>query len=185
MASDHQNLQIHTACHPHSDQSACAHRRHVRIRTRLSFQDRLLRNSFLACAVLLGILTLGNVEQPWARKAASGIEKALTMRVDLDESLGQLSFVQKLMPETAQVFFNLNAESEYVLPTQGELTHSFEESQPWLMFSCAPGTSVHAIADGTISAVSPRLILRISAPVVVSDRIHSRRSDTVHPRIFA
>lgn len=155
MASDHQNLQIHTTCHPQVDHAAGVHRRRMRIRTRLSFQDRLLRNSFLACAVLLGILTLGNLEQPWAQKAASGIEKALTMRVDLDESLGRLSFVQKLMPETAQVFFNLSAENEFALPVQGELSHGFEEQQPWLMFNCTPGTPVHAIADGTISAVSP------------------------------
>ena len=42
--------------------------------------------------------------------------------------------------------------------------------------------SLHTAA--IISAVSPRLSLRISAPVVVSARIHSRSSDTVQFRIF-
>lgn len=155
MASDHLKLQIHTACHPQDGQNKAPRRGRLRIKTRLSFQDRLLRNSFLACAVLLGILALGNVQQPWARKAAEGIEKALTMKVDLDESLGQLSFVRKLMPESAQVFFNLSAENEYALPVQGELSHAYDSAQPWLMFSCTPGTPVCAIADGTISAISP------------------------------
>ena len=43
--------------------------------------------------------------------------------------------------------------------------------------------SLHTAA--TISEVRPRLSFRMSAPVVVSDRIHSRRSDTVQPRILA
>ena len=143
MASDHLKLQIHTACHPQEEQSRPLRRSRIRFKTRLSFQERLLRNSFLACAVLLGILALGNVEQPWAKKAAEGIEKALTMKVDLDESLGQLTFVRKLMPESTQVFFNLSAD------------HPYASDQPWLMFSCAPHVPVCAIADGVITAVSP------------------------------
>lgn len=153
MASDHLKLQIHTACHPHETQARPPRR--LRIKTRLSFQDRLLRNSFLACAVLLGIMTLGNIQQPWARKASEGVEKALTMKVNLDESLGQLSFVRKWMPESAQVFFNLSAGHEYAQPVQGDLSHSYDDLQPWLMFECSANTPVCAVAPGTVSAVSP------------------------------
>ena len=107
MASDDLKLLIHTASIP-SNQPPAVPRpnrsaRRLRIRTRLSFQERLLRNSLLACAVLLGVLALGNLEQPWAVKASRSIEQALTMKVDLDQSLGRLSFVQKLMPESALV----------------------------------------------------------------------------------
>ena len=94
MASDHQNLKIHTKEQP---TTTSVKRRSFPVRTRLSFNDRLLRNSCLACAVLLGVLALGNLQQPWAKKAAQGVQQALTMKVDLDESLGQLSFVQKLI----------------------------------------------------------------------------------------
>lgn len=152
MASEHPNLQIHTSNIPSYETRRT---RRLRFKARLSFQDRLLRNSFLACAVLLGILALGNVQQPWATKASDGIRQALTMKVDLDESLGRLSFVQKLMPESALVFFNLNGESEFALPVQGELSHGYDAMQGWLMFACADGSSVCAPADGMISAVSP------------------------------
>lgn len=129
--------------------------RRRRVRLRLSFQERLLRNSCLACAVLLGVLALGNVNQPWAKKAAAGVEKALTMKVDLDRTLGQLSFVKKLMPESALVFFDLAAEGELLRPVQGTLSHAFSADQPWLMFSCAENEPVCLPADGVISAVSP------------------------------
>ena len=134
--------------------SRARNRRRSRLRAGLSFQERLLRNCFLACAVLLGILALGNLQQPWAKKATDGIEQALTMKIDLDESLGQLSFVRNLMPESALVFFNLSGDHELMQPVQGELTHAYSASQPWLMFDTEPGAVVCAVADGTVSAVS-------------------------------
>ncbi len=157
MASDELKLLIHTASAPAAGGEAKrAHRpRRLRVKARLSFQERLLRNSFLACAVLLGILALGNIQQPWAVRASRGIEQALTMRVDLDKSLGQLSFVRSLMPESALVFFNLDADSELHAPVQGELSHPYSDAQPWLMYDCEAGADVCAAADGTISAVSP------------------------------
>lgn len=156
MASEKPEIRIHTAGIPDpKTEKRAPQRRRMRIKTRLSFQERLLRNSCLACAVLLGILALGNLQQPWAKKAANSIEQALTMRIDLDRSLGQLSFVQKLMPESALVFFNLGNSHELTLPVQGELTHAYSAAQPWLMFSCKEGSGVCAPADGTVSAVSP------------------------------
>ena len=156
MASDEMKLLIHTATRP-APQSQPSPRpvRRLRIRTRLSFQERLLRNSLLACAVLLGILALGNLNQPWALKASQSIEQALTMKVDLDRSLGQLSFVQKLVPESALVFFNLSGDHELHLPVQGACTHAYQSAQPWLMFAAEPGANVCAAADGAIAAISP------------------------------
>ena len=162
MASDDLKLLIHTASAP-ADAARTAAKpraavrrrsRRLRINARLSFQERLLRNSFLACAVLLGILALGNIQQPWAIRASEGIEQALTMKVDLDQSLGQLSFVKNIMPESALVFFNLSGDHELHAPVQGNLTHAYSDSQPWLMFECTEGAPVCAAAAGTISAVS-------------------------------
>lgn len=121
---------------------------------KLTFGDRLLRNSALACALLLAILTMGNINQPWARSASESVERALTMHIDLDESIGSLSFVRNIMPESALVFLNLSGESELAAPVSGELTHSFSDAQPWLVFECTSGSDVTAVADGTVTAVS-------------------------------
>ena len=75
---------------------------------RLAFGDRLLRNSAIACALLLGMLALGNVRQPWAEKAAGRVRQALTMRIDLDDAIGDLTFVRRIMPESALVFLNVS-----------------------------------------------------------------------------
>ena len=123
-------------------------------RPKLTFTDRLLRNSALSCALLLAILAMGNINQPWARRASESVERALTMHIDLDESIGQLSFVREIMPESALVFLNLTGKTELNIPVSGELLHPFSAAQPWLMFSCPGGSAVVAAEDGTVTAVS-------------------------------
>ena len=154
-------LLIHTAQKPEApgtaqkrSESAAPRVQAIRPRARTSFQDKLLRKSCIACAVLLGILALGNVQRPWAVKASQNIERALTMKIDLDESLGRLSFVKRIMPESARVFFNLSGDHELLTPVQGKCTHPYEASQPWLMFEAEGGATVCATAAGTVSAVS-------------------------------
>lgn len=121
---------------------------------KLNYGERLLRNSALACAALLAVLAVGNINQPWARRTSATIEQALTMHIDLDESIGRLSFVRNLMPESALVFLNLSSDAELACPVNGELTHAYSEIQPWLTFSCASGSDVFAAADGIVTAVS-------------------------------
>ena len=154
MASENVKLTIHTSEQQHASAPVRPGRR-LRIRTRLSFQERLLRDSCLACAVLLGILALGNLNQPWAVKAANSIQQALTMTIDLDESIGQLTFVRKLMPESALVFFDLSGAHELAMPAKGEVTHAYSDAQPWLMLASGEDGSVYAPKDGVVSAVSP------------------------------
>lgn len=153
MASDKVKLTIHTSEKQPESMSRPVRRMHIK--TRLSFQERLLRNSCLACAVLLGVLALGNLNQPWATKAADSIQQALTMTIDLDESIGQLTFVRKLMPESALVFFDLSGTHELAMPTRGEVTHIYSDAQPWLMLKAGEDGSVYAPQDGVVSAVSP------------------------------
>ena len=121
---------------------------------KLTFSDRLLRNSAIACALLLAVLAVGNIDQPWARSASETVERALTMHIDLDESIGGLSFVRKFVPESALVFLTLTGQHELAQPVDGELTHPYSDAQPWLLFSCPAGQDVRAAADGTITAVS-------------------------------
>ena len=130
-------------------------RRVRRVHARLTRSERLMRNSAYACALLLGILALGNVNEPWAKRASDSVEQALTMRIDLDESIGALQFVKNLMPDSALVFMNLSGEHPLGKPVDGPLAHGWTHAQPWLMFNCAEGAEVRAAAPGTVTAVSP------------------------------
>lgn len=129
--------------------------RHAMRRRKATAGERLLRNSALACALLLGILALGNVDQPWARRASEGVERALTMHIDIDEDIGALQFVRRIMPESALVFMNLSGDSRPIQPVEGSLTHPWTNLQPWRMYACPEDSDVRAVADGTVTAVSP------------------------------
>lgn len=120
----------------------------------LTMGDRMLRNSALACALLLAILAMGNINQPWAIRTSETVQRALTMHIDLDESIGRLSFVRNLIPESALVFLNVSGETEFAVPVAGEITHPYSDLQPWLLFACPTSGAVSAIADGTVTAVS-------------------------------
>ena len=169
MSEDHSRLRIHAQIKPETE-SMSETKAHVRwrcvphpkqkgqpgaSREKLTFSDRLLRNSALACALLLAVLAMGNINQPWARQASETIERALTMHIDLDESIGKLTFVRELMPESALVFLNLSGNSELAAPVNGDLTHTYSEAQPWLMFACTSSSEVYAAAEGMVTAVSP------------------------------
>lgn len=114
--------------------------------------ERLLRNTAVACALLLTVMSLKNVDQPWSRKMTEGVRQAMTMRIDWDETLGRLSFVRALVPETALVFFNLGDRSDLTAPAEGEIIHEYTESQPWIEYACGPAQQVLAAADGIVTA---------------------------------
>lgn len=166
MSENHASLHIHTQMTPEAEPIAAttrptrnlkAGRRRAasRGRPRAGFGDRLLRNSAIACAALLGVLALGNVDQPWAKQAAQGIERALTMHINLDDSIGELTFVRQIMPESALVFLNVSGGAALTRPVDGAAQHPWSELQPWMMFACEDGAPVFAAEAGTVTAVSP------------------------------
>ena len=156
--SENSTLRIHTQFRPDSTDPQPTRPRRFRRRSRgqkapLTQGDKLLRNSAIACALLLGILALGNLRQPWAEKASESIERALTMRINLDDSIGELTFVRQIMPESALVFLNVSGSAELARPCDGAVTHPWSALQPWLAFE-ANVQPVCAAAAGTVTAVS-------------------------------
>ena len=161
--SENSTLRIHAQIRPHMDAAkqpirigpVVERQKHRRTKAKMTRTDRLMRNSAFACAILLGVLALGNVNQPWARKASDTVERALTMRIDLDESIGALEFVRHIMPESALVFMNLSGHTTLARPVDGPVAHVWSHLQPWIMFNCAEGTQICAAGKGTVTAVSP------------------------------
>lgn len=160
--SENSTLRIHAQVRPQAEAprepikiEKAAEPRPRRSRAKLTRTDRLLRNSAYACALLLGVLALGNVNQPWAKKASDTVERALTMRIDLDESIGALQFVKSIMPESALVFMNLSGQTALERPVDGSVTHGWSHLQPWMLFDCAEDSAVSAVGPGTVTAISP------------------------------
>jgi len=116
--------------------------------------QRLMRNTTIACALILGILVLGDVDSPWAQRASNSVRQALTMQIDLDDSLGSMQFVQAILPEEAYAFWNFSS-AQQNLPSDGEITHSWSAQQPWILYSLDLSQNIYAAGEGIIAAVTP------------------------------
>lgn len=121
-------------------------------RARLTPGERLLRNSALACAALLMLLSLRNVEHPAAQGIAGAVEKAVTADFDVDEAFGELQFVRDILPESALVFWNLTDDS-LRRPVSGALVHPYSELQPWYLFAAQEGETVLCAKAGRVAEV--------------------------------
>ncbi len=116
--------------------------------------ERLLLNTSIACALLVGITAMARIDTPWTRQIAQTVSNAVTMRVNLDDTLGKLNFVRDLMPDAALVFWNMGAGDALARPVAGALTHSYDQGQPWLEYQVNGEQPVYAAASGTVAAVS-------------------------------
>lgn len=147
-----QRTVIHTGIVPPKADEQRAKPKTIKPQKKAGFSERLLRNTAIACALLLGILTVRNIDAPWSQAAMTGIETALTMRIDPDSSLGRLSFVQSMIPESTLVFFNMS-DTDPVAPVDGDVIHEYIAGQPWTLYSCDEGADVRSVLAGSVSAV--------------------------------
>lgn len=123
-------------------------------RRRVSAAERLLRNTSVACALLLAVLALKNIDTPVTNRITSALNQAIHMDLDLDETLGRLSFVENLMPESALVFFHTDTSARDDTPVSGSVAHEWSVAQPWLEYAADDGAPVYSLRDGTVAAAS-------------------------------
>lgn len=123
-----------------------------KMRPQLTASEKLLRNSAVACALLLTVMALQNVNHPFTQTATEKIRQVVTMRIDLDESLGRLNFVRGLVPDAALVFWNMGS-SDKQPPVDGTVAHEYAQMQPWIEYVCGPQQPVVAVESGTVAAV--------------------------------
>lgn len=155
-------LRVHTALQPDSKEFDIRQktsdppggpRRKRRVKTRrASFSERLLRNTAVSCALLLGIMALKNIDTPFTNRITGAVRRAVNMNLEIHESIGRLSFVQKLMPESALVFFNMSPSSEAAVPASGEVLHAFSDAQPWTEIKTLDYAPIRAILPGRVAA---------------------------------
>lgn len=125
------------------------------------WQGRLTRN--LAIASLLVLLLACAKEYDATAPVFDAVSEQLSM--ELDDSLGKLSFVSNLLPEDTFVFFNQDSPLSRTVfqPMDGEVIHSWSEGEPYLqlagsqMVSCAAAGEVMSRAHGE----GEEIILRV------------------------
>ena len=148
------SLRIHTAMKPDSPEETTEKKpktRSVRIR-RASFSERLLRNTAVACSLLLSIMALKNIDTPFTDKVTDTIKSVVNMDFEIDKSIGEMSFVQKVMPKSALVFLNMSPSSPVSVPVSGTIFHPYSKEQPWTEFHPTASENILSLSEGTVTA---------------------------------
>ncbi len=119
---------------------------------RAPLSERLLRNTAVACALLLTVMAIRNLDTPFTNTVTDALSRVVSMDFRLDESLGKLSFVENIVPESALVFLNMQGGRSSSLPVEGEAVHEWSREQPWIEYITRDSSPVRSVTAGTVSA---------------------------------
>ncbi len=115
------------------------------------FAERLTRNVAVAAALLLCAVAVRNAALPESKGVFAAIQDSVTM--NLDESLGKLTFVSNLLPESALVFWNNNETVQVSAPVSGDIVHVYNEEEPYIAL-LGVSTDVRVAADGEVMNIA-------------------------------
>ena len=115
------------------------------------FAERLTRNMAVAAALLLCAVAVRNAALPQAKDVFTAIQDSVTM--DLDDTLGKLTFVSNLLPQSALVFWNSNETVQVAAPVHGDIVHTFQEEEPYIAL-LGTSSDVRAAADGEVMTIA-------------------------------
>jgi hypothetical protein len=115
------------------------------------FAERLTRNVAVAAALLLCVVAVRNAALPDTKGVFAAIQDSITM--NLDESLGKLTFVSNLLPESALVFWDSNKTVQVTAPVHGDIIHVYNEEEPYIAL-LGVSTDVRVAADGEVMNIA-------------------------------
>jgi hypothetical protein len=118
---------------------------------KMRFAEKLTRNVAIAAAILLCSVAIRNGALPQTEDVFSAIQQSVNM--NLDETLGKLTFVSSLLPESALVFLNSSESTQVTAPVHGEIVHAWREAEPYIAL-LGVSSDVRAAADGEIMNVA-------------------------------
>ena len=116
------------------------------------FGERLARNLALAGMVLLTVMAARNAKLPEGQTVLSAVQDMV--EGNWDETLGKISFVSNLIPESVSVFFQSDFSEHFLsAPCFGTLTHGYSADEPYLGYQCADG-KVYSAASGQVMSIA-------------------------------
>ena len=111
---------------------------------------KLTRNTAFLMLLLVCLASIHNQQLPDGRTVLTAVQSTVTQ--EWDDSLGKITFVDNMMPETLAVFFQPEKNYALLLPCSGPVVHRWETHAPYVSFD-ASGV-VCTIAEGEVMSLS-------------------------------
>ena len=113
--------------------------------------DRLVRNLAVVGVLLLTVVALRGSSAPQAQSVFSALQESAGM--EWDESVGKLSFVNSLLPQSLQEVWNPTADVMVSAPLSGETVHAWSKSEPYITIQ-GRTEQIRAAADGEVMSIA-------------------------------
>ncbi|MBR3109494.1 MAG: M23 family metallopeptidase [Clostridia bacterium] len=113
--------------------------------------EKLARNFAFAGILTLSVVAVRNAELPTGKTVLTAVQEMIDM--NWDESLGKISFVSNLLPESMAVFFESDLRASLTAPCFGEVVHVWSEEEPYLGYNAARG-NVYAVSSGQVMSIA-------------------------------
>lgn len=124
--------------------------------------DKLIRNLAVTGAMLLTVVAVKNLGTPESQSVFAALQASAGM--EWDESIGKLSFVNGLLPESIQAVWSDEADITVLAPVQGETVHVWSEKEPYVLIN-GNTADVRAAENGEVMSIAHGLeeerILRV------------------------
>lgn len=113
--------------------------------------DRLARNMAVVAGLFLLVVAVRNSTAPEAQSVFGAIQQSASM--EWDESLGKLSFVGAILPESVRAVWQETPSVEVFAPVSGSVVHAWSRAEPYLMIESTL-SDVRAAADGEVMSIA-------------------------------
>lgn len=115
------------------------------------FGERLARNLALAGMLVLTVTAVRNAQLPTGQTVLTSVQDMIDS--NWDESLGKISFVSNLFPETVSVFFATSPQAVLTAPCFGTIQHKWTAGEPYLGYDHTDG-KVYALSAGQVMSLA-------------------------------
>ena len=116
-----------------------------------SWGEKLARNCAFVGILTLMVVGVRNAQLPSGQTVITAVQEMID--ADWDSSLGKISFVSNLLPESMAVFFESDLQAELTAPCFGSVVHAWSETEPYLGYNADNG-SVYAVSAGQVMSVA-------------------------------
>lgn len=115
------------------------------------FWDHLARNLALAGMLILTVAAVRGAGWPTGHEILTAAQ--YLSEPAWDETLGKISFVSSLFPESVSVFFESPIDASLTAPCFGTVSHAYSESEPYVGY-LSPDGRVYAAASGQVMSLA-------------------------------
>ena len=113
--------------------------------------EKLARNFAFAGILTMSVVAVRNAQLPTGKTVLTAVQEMID--ANWDSSLGKISFVSNLLPESMAVFFETDLHTELTAPCFGQVLHPWSEQEPYLGYSAENG-GVYAVSAGQVMSVA-------------------------------